>query len=596
MVDFPSAVAIPRDYGPPAVDFSWLANLPNQFAQGQKNAFDQNQRQRTLALQQPISGDTQQVLQEVLKRGGAQYAEALLPFMLQQEQMKAASAPDPMLSGFGAQPQQQPAGNPPPASMTGGSPTNMKTPVTQQGGDAGGSITDIVTGQLGNTADAGRVLSRIALQMDVDPNAPLSKGQQIRVAGLLKKYAPDSAAPGQGGAPSAAQPAAAAPSPQAGTLADGIAKLKAAYAAQQAPQPQPQAALPAQAQPAQGVPASPQLQPAPAQPQPAAQGPIGPQVPLPQGFKPGQEPQAIMALRQHAMELASNPNPYIAKRAPFFEQWASDIEKSIQPMKITGTETLIDPRDRKVIFQGPLAAGFANSEGQETLNADAERYRQTGTLPPNMGRGQQGQQLAAAIRTRAAELEINAGGDPSNWPARWQDYKAQGAGKSQAERTKAVREENLKLILKAANAAIPAALEQSDKVWRSGFVPLNKIVQRGEIMTSDPELRAFGMANLQLAEHWARAMNPTGVMRESDRDLALQFLSTADSGPTYKRLVGQLKTQIEREYKSIQSGDEAFGSATEAMQDLTKPKGGEGQPDSAGWLTLPNGNRIRQVQ
>ena len=59
------------------------------------------------------------------------------------------------------------------------------------------------------------------------------------------------------------------------------------------------------------------------------------------------------------------------------------------------------------------------------------------------------------------------------------------------------------------------------------------------------------MANLQLAEHWARAMNPTGVMRESDRDLALGFLSTADSPQTYARAVAQLKKQIEREKGAV---------------------------------------------
>jgi hypothetical protein len=70
-------------------------------------------------------------------------------------------------------------------------------------------------------------------------------------------------------------------------------------------------------------------------------------------------------------------------------------------------------------------------------------------------------------------------------------------------------------------------------------------------MASNPELRQFGMANLQLAEHWARAMNPTGVMRESDRDMALHFLSLADSKETYKQAVMQLKTQITRERDAI---------------------------------------------
>jgi hypothetical protein len=100
---------------------------------------------------------------------------------------------------------------------------------------------------------------------------------------------------------------------------------------------------------------------------------------------------------------------------------------------------------------------------------------------------------------------------------------------------------------------MPAALDASAKVSRTGFVPLNKIIQGGEVMTSDPDLKRFAMANLQLAEHWARAMNPTGVMRESDRDKALSILGTADSEPTCRAAVDQLHTQIVRERDAVKS-------------------------------------------
>jgi hypothetical protein len=137
-----------------------------------------------------------------------------------------------------------------------------------------------------------------------------------------------------------------------------------------------------------------------------------------------------------------------------------------------------------------------------------------------------------------------------------QKFKSTQIGQNAWARTSAVREANLDLILKATDAAIPAALELNDQVTRiaGNFVPLNKIIQKGQVMTSDPLLRRFGMANLQLAEHWARAMNPTGVMRESDRDLALGFLSTADSKDTYKQTVNQLRTQIDREKAAVRGG------------------------------------------
>ena len=58
MVDFPSAVAVPPTsaYGPPQVDFNWLANLANDYYKGQQNQFNQQQNQQTTALQQAFKG------------------------------------------------------------------------------------------------------------------------------------------------------------------------------------------------------------------------------------------------------------------------------------------------------------------------------------------------------------------------------------------------------------------------------------------------------------------------------------------------------------------------------------------------------------
>lgn len=177
----------------------------------------------------------------------------------------------------------------------------------------------------------------------------------------------------------------------------------------------------------------------------------------------------------------------------------------------------------------------------------------------NLGRGAQGDKRILAVRNRAADILVNERGMTPDEAAthlggQLQKFKSTQIGQNQWARTSATREANLDLILKATDAAIPAALEASDQVSRTGFVPLNKIIQKGQVMVSDPNLRRFGMANLQLAEHWARAMNPTGVMRESDRDLALGFLSTADSNSTYKQVVQQLRTQIDREKTAVRGG------------------------------------------
>jgi hypothetical protein len=209
------------------------------------------------------------------------------------------------------------------------------------------------------------------------------------------------------------------------------------------------------------------------------------------------------------------------------------------------------------VFTNKVAGGGLSNDALDIRAAQWNNGDYEGATK-NVGRGAQGGATLEAISNRAAQRLIEQGMNPEQAAAltsqNMQKFRASGIGQNTEARTGASREANLNLILKATEAAIPAALEQSEKVSRTGWVPLNKIIQGGQVMTSDPELRKFGMANLQLAEHWARAMNPTGVMREADRDLALHFLSTADSKDTYKQAVGQLKTQITRERDAIKGG------------------------------------------
>lgn len=208
----------------------------------------------------------------------------------------------------------------------------------------------------------------------------------------------------------------------------------------------------------------------------------------------------------------------------------------------------------------------------------------------NLGRGAQGAADLKAITNKSSEILTNEMGmTPTEAAAhllkKQQEYDAQGQGLRAEARTTGVREANLNLILKAADAAIPAALEASDRVSRTGWVPINKIVQGGQVMASDPDLKKFGMANLQLAEHWARAMNPTGVMRESDRDKALSFLSTADSKETYREAVGQLRTQIERERDAVRS-TRGMATMPGVVEPSTSPKGA---PAPGAYVWSPNG-------
>jgi hypothetical protein len=259
------------------------------------------------------------------------------------------------------------------------------------------------------------------------------------------------------------------------------------------------------------------------------------------------------------------------------------------PQQPPGVRQLTPPVDREFSPEGRDIAA------RQIINGDMSGLT-------NLGRGAQGDKRILAVRNRAAEILINERGmapdeAASHLGTQLQKYKAATIGQNTWARTAAGREANLDIILKATEAAVPAAIEASAAVNRTTFTPVNKIIQKGQLMTSDPNLVKFGMANLQLAEHWARAMNPTGVMRESDRDLALNFLSTANSHPTYVQAVKQLQVQIEREKAAVRGGHTVVatpGSTREipkdAINDLLSNPGTAAQFDQ--WFGPGQSGRI----
>jgi hypothetical protein len=262
--------------------------------------------------------------------------------------------------------------------------------------------------------------------------------------------------------------------------------------------------------------------------------------------------------------------------------------KGDQPKVLGPGSTIIIPNKASEgpIYKNSLSGGLSD----DALNVKASQWNNGDYegATKNVGRGAQGGATLEAIANKAASLLVEKGMTPEEAAAQtsrnMQAFKASGLGQGAEARTAGVREANLNLILRAADAAIPAALEASDKVSRTGWVPVNKVIQHGEVIASNPELKRFGMANLQLAEHWARAMNPTGVMRESDRDKALTFLSTADSKDTYRQAVDQLRTQILRERDAVKGAPmtpsapsfRSGGSEAPAPAALNRTKGGIG--------------------
>lgn len=631
MADFSSGVSAPGgvNYAAPLMNFSnfsnWAADDPS------KKIFDQQAQQ--LNAQRIAQGQTAIDVANVFKNGlptdpktgQTDYWKAISMMAKAGDPnaifsgadaaaVQSASNLSPLLGGGGPP---APAGGPP--ALIPARPLPPPPAGTPQGDTGSGTITDIVTDRMpGQDTATGQTILKLSQVLGVDPNVPLTPGQLKRAQVLLNRYAPAAGGDGGGGAapkpqmsddgtgssfdsrfgaagggnlppsanavspapPPAPPRQAAGPAPAAG--APPPAPVQGVPQGAPVPAPGPQA-VPPQPVPAGGpgqpVPQAAPGQPAP-QPQPATPqgGPIVPQVPLPPGYTDPQ--QAILALRREAARLASNPR---AKgQVDQLTNWAQRIEDSIKPVETRPGETMRDPRTGEVIFREPLAK--QPNPQQLALQRYLDEHPDATAEEIQKFNAQSRPARSAAAMSLQRYLEENPGATSDDI----QNFQASQAGKSAGARTGAVREENLKLILKVTNSAIPAALEQSEKVGRTTWTPLNKIIQKGQVISSDGDLASFGMANLQLAEGWAKAMNPTGVMRESDRDKALEFLNTSTSAATYKRLVLQLQTQIQRELAAVQSGK----GSTEVPEPgkLTDAQKGSATttPGGFNWSVLPD--------
>jgi len=207
--------------------------------------------------------------------------------------------------------------------------------------------------------------------------------------------------------------------------------------------------------------------------------------------------------------------------------------------------------DAKVSQFGVMSDDAAKMRAERLLAGDQ-------TAQQNLGTGQVGVANRSKLDAEVARIASERGLSGADVARTRQEYVAT----TQAARSLGTYEARLEAITAVLNSAVPAAEEMSDKVPRGKFVPLNKLIQNGKIMTSDPDMYEFGMANLQLAEAWAKSMNPTGVMRNEDRDKALEFLSTATSPDVYKRLVNRLKTQVEREKNGLEEARKSVTART----------------------------------
>jgi hypothetical protein len=215
-----------------------------------------------------------------------------------------------------------------------------------------------------------------------------------------------------------------------------------------------------------------------------------------------------------------------------------DVEKKRAEIEKTKTQT-------EMLKRG----GF----DQDTLDFMADQYLAGDkSVMTNLGRGVQGARNIELLRETINRKRTERGMGPEDILEKQREQGARNIGANAEARTAATRSANLDIILTSVQKAAPQAIELSEKVPRGSWVPINRLVQMGQASISDSNLKNFRLANIQLAELWARAMNPTGVMRNEDRAIALDILNLSDSPSTYRGAVETLINAIKRERSAVE--------------------------------------------
>lgn len=194
---------------------------------------------------------------------------------------------------------------------------------------------------------------------------------------------------------------------------------------------------------------------------------------------------------------------------------------------------------------------------QQALAGDTSVYQ-------NLGRGVQGAQNIVAIRKRVAEMAKEQGKGGADIAA----GNAQFQGDKAAARTAGTRAANVELAADEAKKTSQIALDLSEKIPRTQFVPLNKALQAAQTNTGDPNIVAFGAANNTFINTYARAISPTGTPTVHDKEHAREVLSTAQTPEQYRSVMAVLQ-------KEMDAALQAPKDVRKAQRDRMAGKGGE---------------------
>jgi hypothetical protein len=283
--------------------------------------------------------------------------------------------------------------------------------------------------------------------------------------------------------------------------------------------------------------------------QPQSAQPMTAQIRLPtdpQTGKPFTDPMAaIQAINQdinrYSRFTAGQGGEVAIQKIRQLEWQRDQILKQSEPMHLSTYERLVDPRTGQNLIS-PSTTGTLTPDA---VDRAAHDYDQSGKLPTNLGRGQQGAANISAILDRASELHPDE--DPNARAERWQAFNSNVAG----ERTLSNRSANFTLAENSAASVMPRVIEASKAVDRTQYPSLNRIIEMAKVGTGDPAMVRFGTAAETLAQAYATAMTPIGKSTVSMQDHARDLLDKAWSQGQVEAAIDQMQKEMSSEKSSL---------------------------------------------
>lgn len=189
---------------------------------------------------------------------------------------------------------------------------------------------------------------------------------------------------------------------------------------------------------------------------------------------------------------------------------------------------------------GPMGASSLLDDA--TITMMAQQYLAGDpSVMQNLGRGKQGAENIVRLRSQITKQAKAAGMSGSDIAAQMADFK----GTLSAERAAGTRTANVELASTEAQRLFPLALQASQALPRTGFLPFSRAQQAIRSGTNDPKLRQFVAANMALVNVYSRAVSPTGQPTDSDKAHARQLLDTAYDQPSYAATLQQMQKEIQ---------------------------------------------------